>query len=349
MIESSQGNLLQAGTEALINTVNTVGVMGKGIALQFAKAYPDMRKAYEKACKAGEVVPGRMWLYDCGGLAGGPRWIINFPTKRHWRASSRMEDIESGLINLAAVIRQNHIRSIAIPPLGCGNGGLDWSEVRPKIEATFATLPEVRALVFAPAGTPADASDTVRTEKPKMTPGRAALIALVNRYLDGLLEPMVSLLEIHKLMYFIKVAGEPLERLKFEKNLYGPYSPNLGKTLSQLDGHYTTGYADGDDDPKRIIDLKPGAIDDANAFLAEHPQTHARLDRVSRLIEGFEDAYGMELLATVHWVMNDSPATRDSEPETIRTVQRWSSRKKDLFKPDHIALARKRILEQSWC
>ncbi len=210
MIELTKGNLLEAPAEALVNTVNTAGIMGKGIALQFKQAYPQMFRAYERDCKAGEVKLGKMQVFDLGGLVGGPRWIINFPTKGHWRAGSRMADIETGLHDLVATIKRLHIRSIAVPPLGCGNGGLDWNEVRPRIESAFAALPEVSVLVFAPGGAPEASAMPNRTERPKMTMGQAALIALMDRYLKGLLDPFVSLLEIHKLMYFLQAAGQPL-------------------------------------------------------------------------------------------------------------------------------------------
>ncbi len=137
-----------------MNTVNTVGIMGRGIALQFKQAYPAMFREYERACKAGDVRLGKVHVFDLGELAGGPRWIINFPTKAHWRAGSRMVDIDAGLKDLMETIRKLHIRSIAIPPLGCGNGGLDWDDVRPRIEAALAEVPEVEALVYSPAGAP---------------------------------------------------------------------------------------------------------------------------------------------------------------------------------------------------
>jgi O-acetyl-ADP-ribose deacetylase (regulator of RNase III) len=150
MIETTRGNLLKAPADALVNTVNTVGVMGKGIALQFRQAYPEMYRAYEQACKKGEVRLGEVQVFDLGGLVGGPRWIINFPTKGHWRDGSRLADIERGLANIVAKVRELNIRSIALPPLGCGNGGLNWKAVRPRIEEAFAELPDVRVLLYEP-------------------------------------------------------------------------------------------------------------------------------------------------------------------------------------------------------
>ena len=150
MIQPTEGNLLKAPAEALVNIVNTEGVMGKGIALQFRQAYPGMFKAYVDACKRGQVQLGRMDVHDLGGLAEGPRWIINFPTKGHWRASSRLVDIDAGLDDLIATVRRLGIRSIAVPPLGCGHGGLDWAQVRPRIEQAFARVPEVSVRLYAP-------------------------------------------------------------------------------------------------------------------------------------------------------------------------------------------------------
>jgi O-acetyl-ADP-ribose deacetylase (regulator of RNase III) len=156
MIEIVQGNLLAAKVDALVNTVNTEGVMGKGIALQFRQAFPAMYKAYVADSKAGRVKLGEMNVFDLGGLLDyGPRWIINFPTKGHWKSRSRLGDIAKGLESLTVTVCDLKIRSIAVPPLGCGHGGLDWNDVRPLIEKAFAKIPEVRALLFAPSGAPA--------------------------------------------------------------------------------------------------------------------------------------------------------------------------------------------------
>ncbi|MEQ1843343.1 MAG: macro domain-containing protein [Verrucomicrobiales bacterium] len=148
MISIASGNLLRAEVDALVNTVNTVGVMGKGLALQFKQAFPANTRAYEAACKGGEVQVGRMFVTQTGQFE--PRLIINFPTKEHWKANSRLVDIESGLTDLIRVIREERVQSIAIPPLGCGFGGLRWEDVRPLIERVFESLPEVQVLLHAP-------------------------------------------------------------------------------------------------------------------------------------------------------------------------------------------------------
>jgi O-acetyl-ADP-ribose deacetylase (regulator of RNase III) len=150
MIELIQGDLLEAKVEALVNAVNTVGVMGAGLALQFRQRYPEMFRAYSSACESGEVTPGKMHVFKRENQDSWPRWIINFPTKRHWREPSRLADVVAGLTDLIGQVQRLNIRSIAIPPLGCGLGGLDWGEVRPRIEQAFDRLPDIQVLLFAP-------------------------------------------------------------------------------------------------------------------------------------------------------------------------------------------------------
>lgn len=180
MIELTQGDILKADVEALVNTVNCVGIMGRGIALQFRKAFPENFKAYEAACKAHQVQPGKMFIYDLNRLYN-PRFIINFPTKRHWKGKSRIEDIKSGLADLISVIQQQQIRSVAIPPLGCGLGGLNWEKVRPLIIEAFQSVPEVTVFLFEPAGAPQAAVMVRENKVPNMTVGRAALLGLMRR------------------------------------------------------------------------------------------------------------------------------------------------------------------------
>ena len=206
MMEFKTGDIFKTDAEALVNSVNCIGVMGRGIALQFKNMYPANFKAYAAACKREEVRPGRMFVFETGQLSN-PRYIINFPTKRHWRGKSRIQDIDSGMQALIGEIRERNIRSIAIPPLGSDLGGLKWHDVRPLIEAALRELDDVQVVVFEPGSAPADGRPNRSSDVPEMTDGRAALIGLMHRYLGGLLDPFVSLLEVHKLMYFLQVAG----------------------------------------------------------------------------------------------------------------------------------------------
>ncbi|WP_449246665.1 type II toxin-antitoxin system antitoxin DNA ADP-ribosyl glycohydrolase DarG [Desulfarculus baarsii] len=343
MIEYKTGDILAEDVEAIVNTVNCVGVMGRGIALQFKKAYPDNFKAYAAACDRKEVRPGAMFVWDSGRLTTH-RYIINFPTKRHWRGKSRIEDIESGLDALAAVIKDKGIRSIAVPPLGSGLGGLEWSIVRSRIEDALNALADVRIIVFEPKGAPNHEKMVHNKSIPEMTPGRAALVALMNRYFEGLLDPFITLLELHKLMYFMQIAGQPL-RLQFVKGHYGPYAENLRHVLHAIEGYMVAGYADGGDAPNKQLSLVPGVIDDASAFLRGSSDTRRRLDDVSDLIDGFESPFGLELLATSHWIVeHEEASTLDVVVEKFHT---WNDHKQ-IFSSRQIRLAVDVLANKGW-
>lgn len=343
MIEHKVGDLLKEDVEALVNSVNCVGVMGRGIALQFKKAFPENFKAYAAACKREEVQPGRMFVFETGQLAN-PRYIINFPTKRHWRGKSRLEDIEAGLSALLGEIRERGIHSIALPPLGSDLGGLSWSDVRPRIEKALEAVDGVRVVVFEPGSKPADGRPNPSTDVPRMTPTRAALVTLMRRYLDGLLDPFVTLLEVHKLLYFLQWTGEPL-KLRFTKAPYGPYAATLRHVMREIEGHFVAGYRDGGDDPRKQLELVPGAVDDAAVCLASHTETQERLDRVVELVNGFESSFGLELLSTVHWVATEEPAVPDET--VIEQVYAWDRRKRR-FSERQILLALQVLREKGW-
>jgi O-acetyl-ADP-ribose deacetylase (regulator of RNase III) len=344
MITFTKGNLLEAKAEALVNTVNTVGVMGKGVALQFRQAYPEMFRAYERACKAGEVQPGHMFIFERATFEN-PKFIINFPTKRHWKGKSRMEDIESGLKALVADVRRLKIKSIALPPLGCGNGGLDWNDVRPRIEKALAALPEVKVMLFGPGAAPKVDDIKVRTEKPGMSRGRALVILLLESYfLPGY---RVSLLEIQKLAYFLQEAGENL-RLKYVRDKYGPYADALHHVLQHMEGHYTRGYGDRTAKARSEIMLLPEAAAVARNQLKDDELAKKHLDRVSELIVGFETPYGMELLATVHWLSNEFPEVAENPKLVVGKVRAWSVRKAALFKEEDIYSAWNRLSAGGW-
>jgi len=340
MIELTKGNMLTTDVEALVNTVNTQGVMGKGIALQFKKAFPDMFKVYLIACKAGEVFTGKMHLVKLEGIVN-PRYIINFPTKQDWRRPSQMLYIESGLQDLVRVVCELGISSIAVPPLGCGNGGLAWSVVRPLIEAAFNEVPEVRVLLFAPHGAPDADKMLNRTARPPMTLSRAVVLKLLQQYC--VLGYELTLLEVQKLLYFMQEFGEPL-RLRFEKQYYGPYADNLRHVLNLFEGHFTRGFADGNNKPDTVIHLLPNATREADAYIARHhgeDNGHVEhLKQVAALIEGFESPYGMELLSSVHWLLKHEKLSPDA---VTGAVKAWNPRKAKLMKPEHIEIALQRL------
>jgi O-acetyl-ADP-ribose deacetylase (regulator of RNase III) len=340
MIDLKTGDILSADVEAVVNTVNCVGIMGRGIALQFKNNFPENFKAYQAACTRNEVQPGSMFVFETGALTN-PKFIINFPTKRHWRGKSRMEDIDSGLVALVEEIRARSIKSIAIPPLGSGLGGLEWAEVRPRIERAFAALSHIHVIIFEPIGAP---MVTKSRKVPEMKPGRAALVFLIHRYLGGLLDPFVTLLEVHKLMYFMQEAGQPLN-LKYKKAAYGPYAENLRHVLNEIEGHLVSGYADGGDAPEKQIELVPGAVKEAELFLADQQRTLDRFERVAELVKGFETPFGLELLATVHWVATREAAMSISD--AVARVHAWNYRKRN-FSSRQIGIAFETLSAKGW-
>lgn len=343
MIEFTTGDILGADAEALVNTVNCVGIMGRGIALQFKNTYPANFVEYEAACAGGQVQPGRMFVFETGRLTN-PRYIINFPTKRHWRGKSRIEDIEAGLKALRSEIEKRDIRSIAIPPLGSGLGGLNWADVRPRIEKALSGLNDVRVIIYEPKGAPSAKEMAASSAVPKMTPGRASLVVLMHQYLAALMDPFVSLLEVHKLMYFMQEAGEPLN-LKYAKAPYGPYAENLRHVLRTVEGHLISGYADGGDAPDKQLELVPGAVTDAEALLTSAAVTRERFDRVADLVAGFETPFGLELLSTVHWVATRLGA--DSPEAAVELTYAWNERKRR-FNPNQITLAYSTLQQKGW-
>jgi O-acetyl-ADP-ribose deacetylase (regulator of RNase III) len=307
MLTFIKGNLLQANVEALVNTVNTVGVMGKGVALMFRDSYPANYRSYRDACERGEVRVGEMYITERIDLIG-PRWIINFPTKQHWRGKSKIEWISSGLEDLKRVIRKHRIKSLALPPLGSGNGGLHWREVRQHIVSSLAELNDVHILVYEPSEKYQNV--VKRKGREKLTPARALIAELVRRY--WVLGFECSLLEIQKLAYFLERTIEELQlpnplRLQFAANKYGPYAERLRHLLDDLDGSYL--HCD-----KRLADAGPAEaiwFDQekkalVSAYLSGPEAAHYRdaLEATSQLIDGFQSPLGMELLATVDWLLH---------------------------------------------
>lgn len=342
MIEEAHGNLLEAGVEALVNTVNTVGVMGKGIALQFKRAFPDNFKAYANACKRDEVQLGKMFIHETGAITN-PRYIVNFPTKKHWKSSSKIQDIEIGLQALRAAIEELGIKSIALPPLGCGNGGLDWSEVYPVIQKNLGDISNVKIMIYPPAGTPEASAMPIRTKRPNMTGTRAALLLAFERYMQrsidsGLSDTSeMSIVEAQKAAYFLQVAGWST-KFDFVPSHFGPYAQVVDQFISHVEGHFVHGYGDGSSGSRATLTLDTNAIAQAHELLDSNTEFQVALDRLTQVVDGFEFPYGVELLATVHYVVKsqDKPPTVD---EVVSKIGAWSQRKGRIFKREQAALA----------
>jgi O-acetyl-ADP-ribose deacetylase (regulator of RNase III) len=342
VIAEIQGDLLRSDVDALVNTVNCVGVMGKGLALQFKRRYPANFDSYAAACRRGEVQLGRMFVVPTNAISG-PQWIINFPTKGHWKAKSRLVDIEAGLDDLIAVIRSLGIRSIAVPPLGAGNGGLDWQRVEPLIRSRLGELEGVSVQLYAPNQGPQAIQGTVV----RMTWGRAVLVRLVERYVDRRqsVEPWedprgASALEIQKLMYFAHLV-QPKLRLTYAPGRYGPYSEQVRHLIQGMEGTYLSGFGDG---TSRVLDLQPIAPTDEGreqstvAVAEKFPEVDTDIVApVLNVVVGFEGAYGLELLASVHWVAAQEGAV--TVESATAAVQKWSERKGRLFTSAHVGKA----------
>ncbi|MCL2075921.1 MAG: macro domain-containing protein [Betaproteobacteria bacterium] len=348
MITFTQGNLLDARAEALVNTVNTVGMMGKGIALMFKERFSENFRRYAAACKANKVHTGKMFVTEINEL-DIPRWIVNFPTKQHWRGNSRIEWITEGLQDLRRFVIENKVKSIAIPPLGTGNGGLTWDKVRPHIEATLADL-DAEIIVFEP--TSKYQNVVKRTGVEKLTPARALIAELVRRY--WVLGMECSLLEIQKLAWFLErnIEREGLKSLdlRFTPHTYGPYADRLRHLLEGLDGSYLHC-------EKRIADADPFDViwfdDERKTFVQTYLKNEAKeyapaLEATAALIDGFESPFGMELLATVDWLL-----IKDGVTPTVSAVREslhhWcrdsdaAGRKNRLFDDRTLEIALKRL------
>jgi O-acetyl-ADP-ribose deacetylase (regulator of RNase III) len=343
MIESTQGDLLAADAEALVNTVNCVGIMGRGVALQFKEAFPDNFTAYAQACKEGQVQPGRMFVFATGQLTN-PKWIINFPTKRHWRGNSRIEDIEAGLADLVKVIREHDIRSVAMPPLGSGLGGLPWPAVKTRIVDALEDVPDLKVLLFEPRPDGDRMKRHAKKAPPELTPKRAALVVLMDRYLRALFEPCVTLLEVHKLAYFMQEAGLAM-KLSFARGHYGPYAENLRHVLREMEGYHTAGYGDGGDQPAKPIEIVSGTLEQAEPMVEGDADTLAAFKRIEELVEGFETPVGLELLATTHWAVTREKAR--SLDDVARVFAGWNSRK-STFTPRQIGIALNQLERHGW-
>ncbi len=354
MITYTQGNLLEARAEALVNTVNTVGVMGKGIALMFKERFNENFRLYAAACKSNEVQTGRMFITSVSEL-DGPRWIVNFPTKQHWRAKSRMEWVTEGLQDLRHFLVKQQVKFIAIPPLGAGNGGLEWAEVREQIERALGDL-DIDIQVFEPTRQYQNVAK--RTGVEKLTPARALIAELVRRY--WVLGMECSLLEIQKLAWFLERAIErynpddnPL-KLQFVAHRYGPYANRLNHLLNDLDGSYLHSEKRiSDADPLNTIWFNDDRKTVVQTYLRTEAQAYAQaLETTAMLIDGFESPFGMELLATVDWLLAREDIS-PNVPALREGLRHWcggsdsAARKDRLFDDRTLGIALKRLTQPS--
>jgi O-acetyl-ADP-ribose deacetylase (regulator of RNase III) len=340
MITFKQGDMMTAQVEALVNTVNTVGVMGKGVALQFRERFPENYKAYLAAVKRGEVVIGRMFVTTVNRI-DQLRYLINFPTKQHWKASSKTEYIQEGLHDLRRVLLESGIRSVALPPLGCGNGGLDWAKIKPLIESALADL-DIDIQVYEPSATVMARLENEAVTKPvKLTPARAMMLSLLYHYRH--LGEYASEFAAEKLMYFLQRVGEPQLQLAFQKHIYGPYSGKVRHVLYALNGQYLQGVSLKSNRPFDPIELHLDRAAEVNRFIAEQTSTdqRERLKTLHELLDGFQSPAGLELLASLDFLIRENKRLDIDLLSDL--LKNWSGRKKRLFTNHQIVAALKRL------
>ena len=337
MIKYVKGDIFEAETEAIINTVNTVGVMGKGIALQFKQRFPHNYDIYKKACENNELEIGKLLITESNSLFF--KYIINFPTKKHWRNPSKYEYIEEGLTDLIKHIKELNIKSIAVPPLGAGNGKLEWLQVKKILEKHFTQLPNVEFQVYEPQSH-FDCRDNKQKTSAKLTPTRALLLDAFYHYEKA--GDSLNLIVAQKLAYFLQRLGEPL-RLQYSKGWYGPYASNLNKVLQAINGTYIQ-YKSQYDKPSTIIQLiqsKDKEIQEKYSELSDCQKSTSLL--LKQFINGFETPFSLELLATVDWILQEHP---DWTPIQIeQEINQWTKRKAELIKPFHIKVAYDHIMK----
>ncbi len=324
MIRYITGNILDSDAQALVNTVNTMGVMGKGIALQFKKAYPNNFKAYEKASKKNEVSVGRMFVTRDSNTTTGERIIINFPTKTSWRKPSEYEFIEAGLDNLVEVINEKQIKSIAIPPLGAGNGGLNWQKVKQLIEQKLGHL-NITIYVYEPT---MQIQENLMKERVKLTDARALLLyVLYDLVRNG---EYVSEFSSEKVCYFLqKFGAKKYFKLEFEPKFYGPYSGKVRYVLNAINGSYLMGYSDMNKKPFEPLTLVPDAYETVKNHVESNNELIHIANKTIIFLRGFYSDFALELLSSIDYISTEEKTF--DKLIISKGLEKWSDRKRTFF------------------
>jgi len=335
MLYYKTGNLLDSEAEALVNTVNTVGVMGKGIALQFKNMFPNNFKLYLNACKNKELKVGQLLVTEEEALLVGKKTIINFPTKTNWRLPSEYQYIETGLTELVKIIKEKNIKSIAIPPLGSGNGGLDWNKVKLILEKHLADV-DCDIHIYEPSVV---IQEVLKKERVKLTPARAMLLSVLYELVRN--GEFVSEFSSEKITYFLQRFGAKESfKLDFQPNFYGPYSGKVKHVLYYLNGSYIMGYSSKDKKPFEELGLILDAEIEVNDFLDKPENTVHKntVEKTKTFLTGFYSSFGLELLSTIDFIIAEK--NTNTQEAITKELENWSDRKKTLFtNPKFIQIA----------
>ncbi|MCG8386295.1 MAG: macro domain-containing protein [Cytophagales bacterium] len=337
MIKYLTGNIFDSKAEALVNTVNTVGVMGKGVALQFKKAYPNNFKAYSQACKDEQIDIGKLFVTKDGNVSTGEKYIINFPTKKNWRKPSEYEYIEKGLEDLLNVIDYYKLKSIAIPPLGAGNGGLEWQKVKTIISKYLGQV-DVEVLVYEPSTL---IKEKLKKERVKLTDARALLLyVLYDLVRNG---EYVSEFSSEKVAYFLQRFGASKHfKLTYQPNFYGPYSGKIRFVLNALNGSYIMGYSDMNKKPFEPLTLVADGCEEVKKFVEAKPELKKVADKTMEFLDGFYSDFALELLSSIDFIsVQEKSLNRDL---IIAKLESWSDRKRSMFSnPKYLDISLKHL------
>lgn len=337
MIHYVTGNILDSEAQALVNTVNTVGVMGKGIALQFKKAYPNNYKLYSSACKKKEVVVGKMFVSIDSNLQSGEKVIINFPTKQNWRNPSEYSYISEGLNDLLKVINQYNIKSIAIPPLGAGNGGLKWVKVKKLIEDKLRHL-DIDIFVFEPS---VEIKEKLKKERVKLTDARALLLYVLYDLVSN--GEYISEFSSEKVSYFLQRFGaEKYFKLEFTPKFYGPYSGKVRYVLNALNGSYIMGYSGMDKKPFDPLTIVADGFNDVKSHVENNPELKKIAQNTIAFLNGFYSDFALELLSSIDFIALKENTY--NKQVVTKKLSEWSHRKQSMFtNPKYIDISIKHI------
>lgn len=341
MFRTEKENIINVKADALVNSVNLVGVMGKGVALAVKEAFPENYKMYKKACDEKRIDIGKIFVTETGQLF--PRYIINFPTKKHWRYPSKYSWIEAGLISLKDWLKTSDIKSLAIPPLGSGSGKLDWNRVKQMIFSELKEFSDRIDIILIEPDSGFENAESLKVQNNNLTPARAMLLYLLNRY--RVLGYEINLLVVQKIAYFLQRVGEPL-RLNFQKGFYGPYAYNLIPVLKALKPKYLSFTSLNDSKPSTIIRLNQNVMDEVESYVDTNltPYQKENLEKTISLIQDFETPFGLELLGTIDFIFTQGKFKSDSD-WILSEISKWTSRKANLFKSYHIEVAKERLLK----
>lgn len=345
MIQYVKGDLLKSQADALVNTVNTEGIMGKGIALQFRETFPENYRVYRDTCRRNELHIGELLIVEDSNLMTGHKLIVNFPTKTHWKLPSEYSYIAQGLTTLRKEITNRGIRSIAIPPLGSHNGGLDWSRVKQMIETALADL-DCDIMLYEPSDV---IIERMKSERVKMTPARAMLLHLfVDLNING---EFASVFASEKLIYFMQRFGaKSYFKIDFKPYYYGPYSGGkVAHVLYHMNGSYIKGMGSMENRPFDYLWLTDDAEQEANAFINGYKDNSLRAicDNTKRFLRGYYSNYSLELLATVDYLLENAESLKNWRNDNMENVldtleleiQKWSKRKEQMFKRALLSIA----------